>query len=549
MDHLLVLQSNGILKNANSYILTNREKRELIDAYNSLSKMDKNIVAFMPRDTFERLYKDKLLQKVKENRDSFTGDLIQLFIDSDPTENHKYIEWLATGYLNNGIRRLEDLKSRALPALRDFILLSNKNVLNRGDPTQPWTDQYNINNFLGLSGGIKKGKQFLGLDSLIDSYQTQLNQIKGVKEQQLQVMKESELVFENELVKVYQPKSEEAACRLGAGTKWCTAARENNMFERYSKKGDIKIIVPKSPNYTGEKYQFHHETESYMNERDEPVNPLELFDKYKMYDEIKKIKILKINKDFDISKEYIQLLQKYPEIEKNIDIIIVDVFPEWIFTLKNITDLSLIGEVSFTLPKEIGNFKELKSLSTKDIYLSELPKEIGNLTNLTSLVIINSNLTKLPKEIGNLTNLTSLNFNFNLLTELPKKIGNLINLIYFNVSNNKLTKLPKEIGNLINLDTFSIYNNEVTELPKEIGNLTNLTYLSASKNKLTKLPKEIGNLTNLIEFNVSDNKLTELPKEIGNLKNLDSLDISNNSESLQIPAEIEKLNLNYFVRN
>jgi len=299
MEYLLVLQSKGILKNANSYILTNREKRELIDSFNSLSKMDKNIVAFMPRDTFERLYKDKLLKKIKENRDAFTGDLIQLFIDSDPTENHKYIEWLAVGYLNNGIRRLEDLRSRALPALRDFILLSNKNILNRGDPSQPWTDQYNINNFLGLSGSTKKGRQYPGLDSLIDSYQTQLNQIKGIKEQQLQVMKESELVFENELVKVYQPRSEEAACRLGAGTKWCTAARENNMFKRYSEKGDLKIIVPKSPKYTGEKYQFHHEKNEYTNELNERVEPIELFEKYKMYDELKNpnIQIIKAIKE------------------------------------------------------------------------------------------------------------------------------------------------------------------------------------------------------------------------------------------------------------
>ena len=88
MDHLKVLQSKGILKNADSYILTNREKRELIDAYNNLAEHFVARIANMPRDTFERLYKDKLLEKVKENRDSFTGDLIQLFIDSDPTENH-----------------------------------------------------------------------------------------------------------------------------------------------------------------------------------------------------------------------------------------------------------------------------------------------------------------------------------------------------------------------------------------------------------------------------------------------------------------------------
>ena len=281
MEYLSVLQSRNILKNANSYILTNKERQELIDAYNNLSKHFVSLTAFMPRDTFERLYKDKLLKKIKENNDSFDNDLIQLFIDSDPTENHKYIEWLATGYLNNGIKKLEDLKSKALPTLRDFNLLVGNKILNRGDPTQPWTDQYNINNFLGLTGGIKKGKEYLGLNSLIDSYQTQLNQIKEVKQEKIQAKKDSELVFENELVRVYQPRSEEASCRLGAGTKWCTAGDDDNKFQEYSKKGDLKIIVPKSPEYQGEKYQFHHETEQYMNDRDEDVDSLKLFNKYK----------------------------------------------------------------------------------------------------------------------------------------------------------------------------------------------------------------------------------------------------------------------------
>jgi len=41
MEHLKILQSKGILKNADSYILTNREKRELIDAFQNLSKINK----------------------------------------------------------------------------------------------------------------------------------------------------------------------------------------------------------------------------------------------------------------------------------------------------------------------------------------------------------------------------------------------------------------------------------------------------------------------------------------------------------------------------
>ena len=41
MEYLLILQSNGILKNARSYILTNRERRELITSFNSLDNLSK----------------------------------------------------------------------------------------------------------------------------------------------------------------------------------------------------------------------------------------------------------------------------------------------------------------------------------------------------------------------------------------------------------------------------------------------------------------------------------------------------------------------------
>jgi len=41
MEDLKILQSRNILKNANSYVLTNREKKELIDAFQSLAKINK----------------------------------------------------------------------------------------------------------------------------------------------------------------------------------------------------------------------------------------------------------------------------------------------------------------------------------------------------------------------------------------------------------------------------------------------------------------------------------------------------------------------------
>ena len=54
-----------------------------------------------------------------------------------------------------------------------------------------------------------------------------------------------------------------ASCELGSGTDWCTATgNTDNFFQDYISKGDIYIIISKSN--PKEKYQFHYETDSFM---------------------------------------------------------------------------------------------------------------------------------------------------------------------------------------------------------------------------------------------------------------------------------------------
>lgn len=64
------------------------------------------------------------------------------------------------------------------------------------------------------------------------------------------------------------PKSKEASCKYGAGTKWCTAATQGyNHYESYSKRGDLVIIMAKIDGKQ-RKFQWQFETDSFMDERD-----------------------------------------------------------------------------------------------------------------------------------------------------------------------------------------------------------------------------------------------------------------------------------------
>jgi hypothetical protein len=66
----------------------------------------------------------------------------------------------------------------------------------------------------------------------------------------------------------------EAACYYGQGTRWCTACKNNNMYDYYTKGNKpLYIIIPRQQAYPGEKYQFHFETKQFMNELDRQIGP------------------------------------------------------------------------------------------------------------------------------------------------------------------------------------------------------------------------------------------------------------------------------------
>lgn len=76
-----------------------------------------------------------------------------------------------------------------------------------------------------------------------------------------------EKFYEDDMWLVVIPKSMDAACYWGSDTEWCTATRneEDNYFNSYNEQGPLIILINKG---NGEKYQFHFESDSFMNKKD-----------------------------------------------------------------------------------------------------------------------------------------------------------------------------------------------------------------------------------------------------------------------------------------
>ena len=74
-----------------------------------------------------------------------------------------------------------------------------------------------------------------------------LQRMKQRNDSRKQQENDYSVVYKNEHVTVYEPHSEGASCRLGAGTKWCTAAtRGTNHFNSYTKEQGVRLfyIIP-----------------------------------------------------------------------------------------------------------------------------------------------------------------------------------------------------------------------------------------------------------------------------------------------------------------
>lgn len=144
-----------------------------------------------------------------------------------------------------------------------------------------------------------------------------------------------------------------------------------------------------------------------------------------------------------------------------------------------------------TLPPDIGQLTNLKSLHLYGNRLTELPTEIGNLIQLEQLQLIGNSLVTLPSEIGALRSLRELHLRANKLSRVPAEIGVLSSLRQLDLSQNLLTSLPSEIGNLTNLEDLDLHSNQLTTLPPELGLLANLKFLNIEKNPLISPPPEI----------------------------------------------------------
>ena len=222
------------------------------------------------RDITANNYRDKLWDVIGRDRsmsyshgkDSATDEDIDIAVDlvltdiedADPTKNKQYVQWLVRSYISGAIRTKEDVVSTTADMLDRYHTLK----VHRKLP-QSLAD---LNKFKTIG-------MLMALDYSVSATYDEFIEDKPEAAQK----GESTEIINDADFRIIIPHDQEASCYYGQGTQWCTASRNNNMFNDYSTDGEpLFVVIPKNPEYQGQKFQLHFCTSQFMDETDSPMS-------------------------------------------------------------------------------------------------------------------------------------------------------------------------------------------------------------------------------------------------------------------------------------
>ena len=259
---------------------TLREMIDTIDNYNRL-------VEYVDPEKTAGKIGDQLRQKFTRDNTIDNNTDVTLFIREiaekvDPTDNHQYTLWILRLYYKNGIRRFEDM-GRVNAALGIF---------------HQYKKQFEIKD-------INQYKQLSDLEAAAEKVEIVDSENEKKRQYSQEMRENSEIIYEGPEGMIVSPKTQEASCYWGRGTRWCTAATGSyNLFNSYSE--NLIIVLPKD----GTKWQFHEESNQYMDSSDEPINISQFKEDYPWA-----VEILKDHMDESVFVSAYEIYVKYKDTD------------------------------------------------------------------------------------------------------------------------------------------------------------------------------------------------------------------------------------------
>ncbi|KAE8725242.1 Signal transduction histidine kinase, hybrid-type, ethylene sensor isoform 1 [Hibiscus syriacus] len=207
------------------------------------------------------------------------------------------------------------------------------------------------------------------------------------------------------------------------------------------------------------------------------------------------------------------------------------------------------NQIEGSLPRSLGNCKELKLLDVGNNYLNDtFPNWLGNLDQLQVLILRSNRFYGEVVSSGVTVSFTRLRLidisHNNFSGYLPMKYFE--NLHAIKEGNGKKDK-PEYMtdGSALGVWNYAINISFIIKgLKTEFEELLTIwTVIDFSSNQFYgEIPKALGELHSLIVLNLSHNCLTgHIPSSLGDISELESLDLSSNKLHGRIPTELKNL--------
>ena len=190
---------------------------------------------------------------------ALSQNVLRTIESADPTPNKKYVLWIVRQFVKNGLK-LEDINEFLRNDIQAFHELPKQRKQQLGIETD--LNKYIWRDLREIATKLKKATD---LEEPVDA------------ELDYEHIDDMKVLYVGDMGQLIIPRTTEASCEIGRGTRWCTAATESdNEFSNYASKGPLYVWIPsrKMPEKKqSNKFQFHFgEDFQFMDENDERID-------------------------------------------------------------------------------------------------------------------------------------------------------------------------------------------------------------------------------------------------------------------------------------
>jgi len=268
--------------------------------------------------------KERLIDKFRPQLEGLSDDAISLaeqIIDNDPSVTKKYSEWGIKKFIDEVKNPTWNFQGKPPVTIASTAWTRAKMYHDIVENLSPEKVE-KMFNFLELDDHFSseetekkiksKPKDINSFDTIQDLlyFIEQYDEFLKVADDEKQIKKESERIYEDDRFLIIRPLSHKSSCYYGANTTWCTTTKDNeDYFNKYTSRGKLYYILDKKSNnrtygkmallvphgkgaYEIYNQQDQGETLNFLLERFEPIKEkiLELINKSDDYETLKKVK-------------------------------------------------------------------------------------------------------------------------------------------------------------------------------------------------------------------------------------------------------------------